>query len=788
MSKISLRQALEATTSTLADGTVSNADEETEGPMETLEPKEKSSTWCYTLAAAFSSLGAIYGDLGTSPLYVLNSVKYPHKVPTERDIICAVSVIFWVFTLIVIVKYVVIVLSFGPNNGEGGQVAIYAKIARHLKTGPKGVTIPGAPEKSDLELISRQETVLSFVSSKSFMVSNGAWKKDPRVVKAISFVVLIGCFLGCSLIISDGLLTPTTSVLSAIAGIQIAKPDFNNVLVVSEVVLVVLFAIQQFGSHRISFMFAPIITLWLFGLIICGVFNIVKYYPSIFKAISPHYAVEILKAGGIDVFSGCMLAITGTEAMFADVGHFGRTPVQIALTCFVYPSLMLCYFGQAAYLVRFPEAISNPFFFSIPGGTNSAPYWIMFVLATLSTIIASQALILGVFSILSQLINLDCFPNFTIIHVSKSHAGKVYLPMVNWILMVGVVCTTAGFKNSNNVTAAYGLGITLDLCVTTILMTICFVFVYDLNVFILAFFLLVFLPLEIILVISNLKKIEHGAWFPILMAGLCFLFLCFWRWARAKKVDHEFSSRVRIESLFPSLKREAQVVDLGRGRSPTRRTEEDSKDSMAEWNENLVVQSKFGQLSLKTYDGVAIIHCESAFQNLTSPNTVPDLYQRVVSSFASLPSIVIFCSKRALSVPVVPEDERVLLGATRIEGHYRCVLRYGFTEEMVIDEELMQHILKSVPGYTDMNDSHNRQEKVSVLHIFDKSVIKSHAYAADPTRNVFKVVKRYMRRFAIEQIFSPLTSIFNFHGQYLKIEDEADESQRKLFVGGVIRI
>lgn len=789
MSKASARNSVSSTEISMEQGNVSDIDEEPTGPLETAEPPKKKSFWRHTMPLAFSSLGAIYGDIGTSPLYVLNSIKYPHKQPTERDLVCAVSVIFWIFTVIVIIKYVLIVLVFGPNNGEGGQVAIYAKIARHLKVGPKGVTIPGAPEKSDLELLSRQDTVLSFVSSGSFMKSKGTWKQNPTVVKVVSRTVLIGCFLGCSLIISDGLLTPTTSVLGAIAGIQIAKPDFSNVLAVSEVVLIALFAIQQLGSHRISFTFAPIVTLWLIGLIVCGLYNIIKYYPTIFKAISPHFAIEILRHGGIDVFSGAILAITGTEAMFADVGHFGKLPVQLALTCFVYPALMLCYFGQAAYIIKHPAALENPFFYSIPGGLNSGPYWIMFVLATLSTIIASQALILGVFSILSQLINLDCFPNFTIIHVSKKHVGKVYLPMVNWLLMIGVLCTTAGFKTSNNVTAAYGLGITLDLCLTTILLTICFVFVYDLNVFIAALFLLVFLPLEIIVVISNLKKIEHGAWFPIMMAGICFSFLGFWRWARSRKVDHEFALRARIDILFPSLQRQAQTVDLGRGRSPTRKDEDSLQDGVAEWNEKLVVNSKFGPLPLKTYDGVAIIHCESLYQNLMSPNTVPELYLRVVSSFASLPRIVIFCSKRALSVPTVPVDERVLLGATRIEGHYRCVLRYGFAEEMVIDKELMQHILKSIPGYVELADNGSAdQPEVPVLHVFDKSVVRSHTYANEPTRNVWTKTRRFIRSVAIEHIFSPIASIFNVHGQYLKIEDEAEEAQRKLFVGGVARI
>ena len=429
--------------------------------------------WREIFMLSFSSLGAIYGDIGTSPLYVLNSIKYKENPPNVEDIYGGISVVFYVFTIIVIFKYVLIVLFLGPNNGEGGQVAIYAKIARVMKIGPKGVHIPGMPEVSDLEILSRQDTTASYRSGKASV----SFKNHPIVVKCVQRFILVACFLGCALVISDGLLTPTTSVLSAIGGIQIAKPSFSNVLAVSEVILVALFIIQQFGSHKISFIFAPIIFLWLIGLVVCGIYNIVKYQPGIFRALSPYYAIKILKNGGIDVFSGAMLAITGTEAMFADIGHFGRLPIQLTLTCFVYPALIICYLGQGAYIVVHPEAITSPFFFSIPGGSGSATYWIMFVLATLSTIIASQALILSVFSIVSQLINLDCFPNLKIVHVSKHYAGKVYIPAVNWLLMIGVCATTAGFKNSNNVTAAYGLGISLDFLVTSCLIILCMIYV-----------------------------------------------------------------------------------------------------------------------------------------------------------------------------------------------------------------------------------------------------------------------------------------------------------------------
>lgn len=195
---------------------------------------------------------------------------------------------------------------------------------------------------------------------------------------------------------SDGLLTPTTSVLSAIGGIQVAIPSFKYVLEISEVILIVLFVAQQFGASKISFTFAPIIFLWMIGLLLCGIYNIAKHHPGIFAALSPYYAIKSLKSGSIDVFAGVMLSITGTEALFSDVSLVGRLPIQLTMCCFIYPSLMLCYLGQAAYLVKHPDAYTNPFFLSLPGGNGI--YWTMFVLATLATIIASQALILLVFN------------------------------------------------------------------------------------------------------------------------------------------------------------------------------------------------------------------------------------------------------------------------------------------------------------------------------------------------------------------------------------------------------
>lgn len=799
---------------------------------------------------AYSSLGAIYGDIGTSPLYVLNSIKYHHSPPNREDIYGAVSLIFYLFLFVVLIKYSLIVLTFGPNEGEGGQVAIYAKIARCLRFGPKGVIIPGSPEKSDLELLKRTDTTSSFMSSKT---TNSVWKQNPSVLKFISILTLFCCFLGCSLVISDGLLTPTTSVLSAVAGIQVANPSFTNVLAVSEVVLIVLFVIQQLGSHKISHVFAPIVLLWLIGLVICGVINI-SHHPAILKSLSPFYAIQLLRNAGIDALGGAMLAITGTEAMFADLGHFGKVPCQIGIT-FVFICLMITYLGQGAYLVNHADEIANVFYVSIPGGVNGKFYWVMFVLATLSTIIASQALILGVFSILSQMINLDCFPKLRVIHVSSSYAGKVYIPAANLLLLIGVVGATAGFKNSNNVTSAYGLGISLDFLVTSTLMVICMIYVYEFKWWIPLVFCLIFVPLELCLVIANLKKVPHGGWFPLMMCSIFFGFFSFWRYCRDRTVNEQLNSRVRIADLFPRYKRKLapEVVDLkhrgtgvfevgadnqlgtetenateidtgneignevGTETGNDMSTEDDAIDLGSEvngmnigstqidessldkeemdifqtlrWKEDTNtdaftnVASRYGEARLATHPGIAIIYSDTPHQDLASPSTVPSVYAKIISNFASVPSVVIFTTIRVLSIPAVEASEKILVGATKIPGHYKCVLRFGFMEEVVIDDQLTNQIVEQ---FVDARIN----KETSILHIFETNKIRSHHYLGEEfaTKNPFKLLLRYARTFMIDQVFSPLNSIFRFNDLYVRIVDEEEESKEKLFIGNVMRI
>lgn len=775
-------------------------DEEAHTSVEEIELPVTKQSYKEILMLAFSSLGAIYGDIGTSPLYVLNSIKYPHATPTEEDIFGGISIIFYLFIIIVLAKYAFVVLTYGPNEGEGGQIAIYAKIARHLHFGPKGVIIPGSPQRSDLELLKRVETTNSFMSSKS----QGGWKKKPSVIKFISAFTLIVCFLGCALVISDGLLTPTTSVLSAVAGIQVAKPSFSHVLAVSEVILVFLFFIQQFGSATISYFFAPIIAVWLVGLIICGAINI-SHHPSVLKSLSPHYAIRLLKRSGVDAFGGSMLAITGTEAMFADLGHFGKVPTQIGISTVLF-ALIITYLGQGAYVIKHPESLPNVFYESIPGGTNSWFYWIMFVLAILSTIIASQALILGVFSILSQMINLDCFPKLRVVHVSSSYVGKVYIPMANLLLLIGVCATTAGFKNSNNVTAAYGLGISLDFLLTSLLLMVCFVYVYEYQWWVLAIYCLIFVPLEVCIIISNIKKVPHGGWFPLMMCAIFFSIFAFWRYCRSKTVEKQLTSRVRITDIFPLLKGKpaSTVVDLGHksyvdstdismneADLSERETVEDEPNQDVKFDERLpfkLVSTNYGNVELSTKPGVAIIYSDNPYNDLSSPNSVPGVYERIVRSCALIPSVVIFCTIRVLSIPTVASEDRILVGATKIPGHYNCILRFGFMEQRVSDETLSQEILRQFPEVDRLRSS--MLAKIPVLHIFEADKIRSSEGDEEIlfTRNPLTWTVKYLRRIMIDHVFSPVNAIFQHDDQYVVISNEDDERREKIFVGGIMRI
>ncbi|KAL9266482.1 putative potassium transporter 12, partial [Drosera capensis] len=405
---------------------------------------EKKLSGLLLLRCAFQSLGVVYGDLGTSPLYVFYNT-FAHGIDDREDVIGALSLIIYSLTLVPLLKYVFIVCR-ANDNGQGGTFALYSVLCRHAKVN----TIPNQ-HRTDERLTTYSRNTFP---ENSLAASTRRWLEKHRFRKnALLILVLVGTCMA----IGDGILTPAISVLSASGGIKVENPKMSSdvVVVVAVVILVGIFSMQHYGTDKVGWLFAPLVLLWFLLIGGIGVFNIWKHYPRILKAFSPVYVYRYLKGGGKERWAslgGVLLSITGTEALFADLGHFPVLAIQIAFTAVVFPCLLLAYCGQAAYLYNNTDHVVDAFYRSIP----DTIYWPVFIVATLAAIVASQATITATFSIIKQALALGCFPRVKVVHTSKKFPGQIYIPDINWLLMILCIAVTAGFKNQSQIGNAYG--------------------------------------------------------------------------------------------------------------------------------------------------------------------------------------------------------------------------------------------------------------------------------------------------------------------------------------------
>ncbi|AVO49651.1 potassium transporter Kup [Melaminivora suipulveris] len=438
----------------------------------------KSSLSALTLGA----VGVVYGDIGTSVLYTLKEVFGTGHVPfTPANIYGVLSIVFWTLTLIVSVKYVTLVLR-ADNEGEGGLVAMLALASQSVKD------------------------------------------KAPALRK---WMLLIGIF-GTCLFYGDGVITPAITVLSAVEGLDVVSPAFRRAVIpLTLAILLVLFWVQKHGTAGIGKFFGPVMVLWFICIAALGVYHIAGN-PQILGALSPHHALAFIwRQPGISfiILGAVVLCVTGAEALYADMGHFGRQPIRIAWFFVVMPALTLNYFGQGALLLTHPEAVKNPFFMM-------APEWLtlpLVGLATVAAVVASQALISGAFSVTRQVIQLGYLPRLQIRHTSTRDTGQIYLPFVNWALFGMIVLAVVLFRSSSNLAAAYGIAVTLDMTITTVLTF--FVVRYGWN-YPLALVLAstaFFLAIDLAFFGSNLLKLLDGGWFPLLIGGAVFILMTTWK-------------------------------------------------------------------------------------------------------------------------------------------------------------------------------------------------------------------------------------------------------------------
>ena len=441
-------------------------------------------------ALTLGALGVVYGDIGTSPLYTVKEVFNPDNgVPLDApSIIGAVSVIFWALMFVVTFKYVVLILR-ADNRGEGGIMALTA-LAAHAAGGTP-----------------RRRTAL-----------------------------LLTGVLGASLFYGDSVITPAISVLGAVEGLEAITPAFKPyVLPISTAVIVGLFLVQRHGTSLVGKLFGPVIVVWFATLAATGAWQIAQN-PTVLTALNPLHAFEFLQARGWHLFvvmGSIVLALTGAEALYADMGHFGKRPIQLAWTAFVLPALAVNYMGQGALLMRDPAALENPFYRLFPSA------WLIpvIVLATAASVIASQAVISGAYSMTMQAVQLGLLPRMRLLHTSEREAGQIYMPLVNWALMVAVLLAVAGFGSSSALASAYGIAVTITMFITTLLtfFVVRYAWGYPLPVAIGATG--VFMLVDAVLVVSCSLKFMQGGWFPLALGGAIFMVIATWKRGRELLIE-----------------------------------------------------------------------------------------------------------------------------------------------------------------------------------------------------------------------------------------------------------
>jgi KUP system potassium uptake protein len=456
---------------------------------------------------ALGALGVVFGDIGTSPLYALQTVfSADHQAvkPTEGDVYGVISLVFWSITLIVSIEFVIFIMR-ADNDGEGGILALIALI-------------------------------------------EGASLRRGRLKVVL---IALGMF-GVALFYGDGMITPAISVLSAVEGVKIAVPSLESlVLPITIAVLAGLFAIQRFGTHAIGRMFGPVMLGWFAVIAAAGLGRVVAH-PEIVKALSPTYGLEFFGAHlGIAFISlgAIVLTITGAEALYADMGHFGHKPISRAWFFVVFPALTLNYMGQGSLILDTPSAIDNPFLLLIPHWGRIP----MVLLATVATVIASQAVISGAFSVTRQAVRLGFLPRLTIRHTSAREIGQIYVPAVNWALLAAVVALVLGFESSTRLGSAYGIAVTGTITVDTLLFLVVVRSLWRKPRWLVALGALVFFTVDLAFLGANLTKAAHGGWFPLSIGVAVFTVLSTWKRGsekvHAERIEEEGSLRSFVERL-----------------------------------------------------------------------------------------------------------------------------------------------------------------------------------------------------------------------------------------------
>ncbi|XP_050220922.1 potassium transporter 5 [Mercurialis annua] len=592
------------------------------------------SSWKSTFILAFQSIGVVYGDIGTSPLYVYAS-SFPNNIAANDDLLGILSLIFYTIVLIPLLKYVFIVLH-ANDNGDGGTFALYSLLSRYAK-----VSLIPNEQPEDRQLSNYNLQVPSTQLRRAEKIKHKL--ESSKTIQLILFFVTI---LGTSMVIGDGVLTPCISVLSAVGGIKSLGQD--AVVGISIAILVILFSVQRYGTDRVGTSFAPIILLWYLLIGGIGLYNLFKYDITILRSLNPKYIYDYFRRNGKDAWislGGVVLSVTGTEAMFADLGHFTVRAIQISFSGLVFPGLLFAYAGQAAYLSKFPDDVSDTFYKSVPDPL----YWPAFVMAVAASVIASQAMISASFSIVAQSLSLGCFPRVKVVHTSTKYEGQVYIPEVNYLLMICCVLVCWAFKTTEKIGHAYGIAVVAVMVITTVMVTLIMLVIWKVRVIWVVLFSVGFLLIECVYLSSVLYKIKDGGYLPLAFSLILMTVMGIWHYVHKERYMYELRNKVSAE----------YITDLA------------------------------ANPAIKRLPGMGLLYSELV-------QGIPPIFPHFLSNIPSTHSVLVVVSIKSLPISKVALEERFLFRQVgpREYRMFRCVVRYGYNnaieEAHVFERQLVE--------------------------------------------------------------------------------------------------
>ncbi|KAK6916120.1 Potassium transporter [Dillenia turbinata] len=587
---------------------------------------------------AFQTLGVVFGDVGTSPLYTFSVMFNKAPVNGDEDVLGALSLVLYTLILISLVKYVLVVL-WANDDGEGGTFALYSLICRHAKVSLLPNQLP-----SDARISSFRLKVPSAELERSLKI-----KERLETSLTLKKLLLMLVLVGTAMVIADGAVTPAMSVMSAVGGLKVGISGITHeqVVMISVAFLVVLFSVQKYGTSKVGLAVGPALFIWFCSLGGIGIYNLVKYDSSVLRAFNPVHIYYFFKRNSTKAWlslGGCLLCATGSEAMFADLCYFSVRSIQLAFVFLVLPCLLLGYLGQAAYLMENQGNYEQVFFSSVPSGA----FWPVFIIAIVAALIASRAMTTATFSCIKQSTALGCFPRLKIIHTSRKFMGQIYIPVINWFLLVFCLVFVFSTSSIDEMGNAYGIAEVGVMMMTTVLVTIVMLLIWQINIIIVLSFLVIFLGMELTFFSSVLWSVGDGSWIILVFAVIMFFIMFIWNYGSKLKYETEVKQKMSMD-----LMRELGS-SLGTIRAP----------------------------------GIGLVYNELV-------KGIPAIFGHFITTLPAIHSMIIFVCIKYVPVPVVPQNERFLFRRVCPKSYhiFRCIARYGYKDVRKENHQAFEQLL-----------------------------------------------------------------------------------------------